>query len=427
MDEATRPLLVVGADRNGLGLRVLRPLLAGGPLRAWCRGIEVGSLPLPGPLEAGMVVTLPVARLPCVPLPALLRIALEAEGPELAEPWPLASAAGAAALLGPARPRVEDLRLDYGMLRGTGLERINGLLQPALHAVINGSTARAVQVEPPVPLAEGGCAFRFALALEPADLTGNGLEVTLHQIGSRAVLARFALGPSLPGTERMAELEARLLRLEQAAESAQQAAQDRLERQLRLQQERIDAFIDASATLLLDRLVGEEAPAAALRRLVAAASPEPAEPEPAPALGGAEATLGPRDPAFDLGWHGVEEDGEAVFRWMTLQGVLRNPVPARPVAAVVLRVGHLYGAPAPLLEAGFDGTPCLVETERLGPHHFSIRILPPAGPTPCRLLRLQSRAGGSPREDGVSGDERVLSVAVTGAAFHYAEAAATAR
>ena len=112
---------------------------------------------------------------------------------------------------------------------------------------------------------------------------------------------------------------------------------------------------------------------------------------------------------------------------MTLQGVLRNPMPTRPVAAVTLRVGHLYGAPAPLLEAGFDGTPCLVEAERQGPHHFLIRIAPPAGPMPCRLLRLQSRAGGSPLEDGVSGDERVLSVAVTGAVFHYEEAPAAPR
>ncbi|WP_052214689.1 hypothetical protein [Belnapia sp. F-4-1] len=199
MDDASPPLLVVGAGRDGLRLRALRPLRPEAPLRAWCRGIEVGRLALAGPVEAGAVLTLPIARLPCVPLPAMLRIAAAVEGPELAEPWPVASATEAAALLGPARPGIEDLRLEYGMLRGTGIERANGLLQPALHAVINGSTARAVQAEPPVPLAEGGCAFRFALALEAADLTGSGIEVTLHAMGTREVLARFALGPSLPG------------------------------------------------------------------------------------------------------------------------------------------------------------------------------------------------------------------------------------
>ncbi len=427
MDDATPPLLVVGAGRDGLRLRALKPLRPDAPLRAWCRGIEAGRLALAGPVEAEAVLTLPIARLPCVPLPAMLRIAAAAEGPELAEPWPIASPAEATALLGPPRPRIEDLRLEYGMLRGTGIERVNGLLQPALHAVINGSAARTVQAEPPVPLAEGGCAFRFALALEPADLNGSGIDVTLHTTGSRAMLARFALGPSLPGAERMAEIEARLLRLEQALDGVQQAGQVVLDRQLSMQQDRIDAFIDAAATLLLDRLAGEEPPAAALRRLIAAASPEPVEDAPAAAIEGAEAVLAPRDPAFDLGWHGAEEDAEGSFRWMTLQGLLRNPAPLRAVASVALEVGHLYGAPAPVLEASFDGTPCLVEAERRGPHHFSLRITPPGGAMPCRLLRLQSRAGGSPLEDGVSGDERVLSVAVTRAAFHYAEAPAAPR
>ncbi|SDC51208.1 hypothetical protein [Belnapia rosea] len=427
MSDATPPLLVVGAGREGLRLRALRPVAPDGPIRIFCRGIEVGRAVPTGPVEAEAVLDIPVTRLPCVPLPALLRIAAAPEGPELADSWPVATAAEALALLGPTRPRIEDLRLEHGMLRGTGIDRVNGLLQPALHAIINGSTARAVQADPPVPLAEGGCAFRFALALEAADLNGSGLAVTLQAMGSRAILARFALGPSLPGTERLAELEERLLRLEQAGDAARLAGQAVLDRQLRLQQERIDAFIDAAATLLLDRLAGDEAPATALRRLIAAASPETEEvAETAPAEG-AEAVLNPRDPGFDLGWHGPEEDEAGPFRWMTLQGLLRNPAPLRPVAAALVEIGHLYGAPAPVLEASFDGAPCLVEVERRGPHHFSLRITPPGGPMPCRLLRLHSRAGGSPLEDGVSGDERVLSVAVTGAAFAYAEEPAAPR
>ena len=45
---------------------------------------------------------------------------------------------------------------------------------------------------------------------------------------------------------------------------------------------------------------------------------------------------------------------------------------------------------------------------------------PPGGAVPCRLLRLQALAGGSPAEDGVSGDARVLSIAVTRVVFDYA-------
>jgi hypothetical protein len=117
-----------------------------------------------------------------------------------------------------------------------------------------------VQVEAPVPLAEGGCAFRFALAMEATDLTHNGLRIALHMPGLEAPLARFAWAPALPGQDGMAALEARLQRLEQAGETALATLQASFDRRFEQQQDRIDAFIDAAASLLLDRLTSPEAP-----------------------------------------------------------------------------------------------------------------------------------------------------------------------
>ena len=97
------PFLVVGAGPEGLRLRVLRGLDPGAPLRLYCRGIEVGVLPLPGPVPAEALLDIPLARLPRVPLPAMLRLAAAPDGPDLAEPWPIASPAAAQALLGPPR------------------------------------------------------------------------------------------------------------------------------------------------------------------------------------------------------------------------------------------------------------------------------------------------------------------------------------
>ena len=411
--------MVVGAGPAGLRLRALRDCTPGEVLRAWCRGIEVGRLELSMGIAAGAVLELPIARLPCVPLPALIRFTAAPEGPELAAPWTIAGPEVALALLGPPAPVLEDLRLDHGMLRGTGLERRNGLLRPVLHAIINGTLARALQVEAPVPLAEGGCAFRFALALEATDLTGAGLSIALHAPGQEAPLARFAWAPALPGQEVMAALETRLLRLEQAGETALASLQASLERRFAQQQERIDAFIDAAASLLLDRLAPTADATAALRVLTAAVT-SPLLVSTETELLGDQAVLTPQDTSFDLGWHGAEEDAGGSFRWMTLQGLLRNPAPLRPVADVVVEVGHLYGAPAPLIEAGFDAAPCMVLVEPLGTHHYRLRITPPGGAAPCRLLRLQALAGGSPAEDGVSGDDRVLSIAVTRVVFDYA-------
>ncbi|MFC7688941.1 hypothetical protein ACFQY5_04140 [Paeniroseomonas aquatica] len=412
---------MVGAGAGGLRLRALRDCTPGAALQAWCRGIEVGRLPLAGVLAAGDILELPVTRLPCVPLPASLQIAAAAAGPELAAPWPIASPEAALALLGPGAPVLEDLRLESGMLRGTGIERRNGLVRPVLHAILNGSAVRAVQVERPVPLAEGGCAFRFAMALEPADLNGGGLDIALHAPGTEAPLARFAWAPALPGAEPLAALEARVLRLEQAGQTTLAGLQAMLDRRLEQQQDRIDAFIEAAASLLLDRLLlegPEETAGAALRALIAGAvSPPPAPP---PVAGG-EAMLAPSDAGFDLGWHAAEEDAEGGFRWMSLQGLVRNPAPMRPVDWVEVAVGHLYGAPAPALEASFDAKPCLVEVSPEGPHHYRLRITPPGGAAPCQVLRLQALAGGSPAEDGVSGDDRLLSIAVTGIVFAYAD------
>jgi hypothetical protein len=410
--------MVVGAGPAGLQLRALQACAPGKVLRAWCRGIEVGRLALGDGIAADAVLEVPITRLPCVPLPASIRFAAAPDGPELAAPWTVTGPDVALTLLGPPASVLEDLRLDHGMLRGTGIERRNGLLRPVLHAIVNGTLARAVQVEAPVPLAEGGCAFRFALALEATDLTGSGLHIALHAPGLEAPLARFAWVPALPGQDGMAALEARLLRLEQAGETALAMLQANLNQRFAQQQERIDAFIDAAASLLLDRLIVPDDPASALRALIAAAtSPEPVSTQ-AEVLGD-QAVLAPQDTGFDLGWHGAEEDAGGNFRWMTLQGMLRNPAPLRPVAGVLVEIGHLYGAPAPCIEAGFDATPCLVAVEPLGAHHYRLRISPAGGPFPCRLLRLQALAGGSPAEDGVSGDDRVLSIAVTRVVFDY--------
>jgi hypothetical protein len=111
---------------------------------------------------------------------------------------------------------------------------------------------------------------------------------------------------------------------------------------------------------------------------------------------------------------------------MTLQGLLRNRAPLCPVAMALLEVGHLDGAPAPVLEAGIDGTPCLVEAKR-GGRIISRRQRPARGADALPGLRLHSQAGGSPFEDGVSGDERALSCAATGAGLHYAEVPAAPR
>ena len=249
-------------------------------------------------MEPGSTVEVPVSRLPRVALPAELRLSTGVAGPDLAAPWVLESPDAAFGLLGPPAPVVESLRLDHGVLRGVATERANGLLEPVLYARVNDAAARAVSVEErPAPLAEGGCVFRFALLLQPADLVEAGLAVSIHMVGLEAPIARFALAPATVGADaaaRVAELEGRLRRLEDAMAAGLEAMEHALRRRMDAQQERVDAFIEASASLLLDRVAAEDAPAA-LRALAGTAAPRRERVGAAPARqsGGTAAGFGP--------------------------------------------------------------------------------------------------------------------------------------
>lgn len=420
-------LLPLGTTRGGLRLRCLRRLDGPTELLVHCRGIEVGRLALHAPAEEGAVIEVPVTRLPRVALPAELRVSTGVAGPDLAPPWALESPAAALALLGPPAPVVEELRLEAGVLRGVVVERANGLLDPVLYARINDAGARAVAVEAPAALPEGGCAFRFGLALQPGDLGESGLSVTLHLVGLEAPLARTAWTRAGAGeTEaRLAELEGRLRRLEGSAAAGLVAAQEEMRRRLDLQQERIDAFIEAAASLLLDRIAREEAPEA-LRGLVAAAAPD-----------GAAAALAEAPPLrldrrvelpteaghFGFGWHAPERDAGGPFRWMTDRALVVNPEPGQPVAGVTLEIGHVYGTPRPALRAAFDDLACEVAVAPAGPRRFILRITPPEGrpAAPCQGLRLEAISSGIPARDGVSADTRLLSVAVARVVFEYGE------
>lgn len=413
--------LPLAAGRRGLALRCLRRFGAEA-LLLHCAGVEVGRLALAAPVEAGRTVEVPVARLPYVALPAELRLSADVAGDDLAAPWTVETAEAALGLLGPPMPAVESLRLDHGVLRGVVTERTNGVLEPVLYARVNDVAARAVTVEAPAPLAEGGCVFRFAVPLRSSDLVEAGLAVSVHMVGLDAPIARFVLAPASTDTDaaaRVAELEGRLRRLEDTVASGLEAMEHAQRRRMEAQAERVDAFIEASASLLLDRVAveGGDAPAA-LRALVGPVAPEA---EAAPLRLGDRVELPPDSGHLGFGWHPPERDAAGGFRWMADRALVVSPEPHRTLAGVTLEIGHLYGAAEPALRASFDALPCAVAVERVGERRFAARIAPPDGPAPCRTLLLEALASGSPARDGASADPRLLSMAVYRLIFDYAE------
>ncbi len=418
------PFLPVAAGRAGVRMRVLPGgARIVGTMLAHCRGIEVARHAIP---PATAEFDLPVRRIPRIDLPAELRFSRAEDGAEIAPPWALPNAAAALALVGPGELVVEELRLEQGVLRGHAVDRVNGLLEPVMYARINGAGARGVAVEPPGALPEGGCAFRFALPLEPGDLNETGLAVALHLVGVEAPVARYAYarvgleGPS----PRLAELEERMLRLERASASQLRALQEEQRRQVALLRERTDAFIEAAASLLMDRIAAERGTAlagdpaiAALHRLVREAAAAPPATE--PLLLGRRAEIPPAAGNLAIGWHPPEQDEGGPFRWMSEAALVVNPEPFRPVAAVTLTVRHHYGTPEPVLRGNFDGIPAevIVAWTEAG---FVVTLTPSDGaPATCQGLRLEAPGASSPEKDGVSPDPRVLSFAVGPIVFDY--------
>jgi hypothetical protein len=217
-----------------------------------------------------------------------------------------------------------------------------------------------------------------------------------------------------------ADLEGRLRRLEQSAAAGLAAAQEEMRRRLDIQQERIDAFIAGAASLLLDRLAsvpGREQDA--LRSLLESAGPLRAG-DPLLDLTAKQLEVQPEAGLFGTGWHGAEVYPSGAFRWMGPRGLLLNPAPERPVAGVTLDICHLYQTSAPSLTAQFDETAAEVAVAS-APGGFAVRLTHPDGPRRLRLLRLDSMTGGCPAEDGVSGDRRRLSFAVSRVVFDYAD------
>ncbi len=428
MTDAPPPaLLPVAAAREGIRLRVLRPVTAPA-LVAYCRGIEVGRVALPVAPQPGAEVLLPIARIPRVELPAELRFAAAPEGPDLAPPWPIPHAGAALALLGqPAPPAIEGLRLETGLLRGVAIERANGLIEPVMYARLNAAGARGVACDPPWPLPEGGCAWRFTLALEAADLMESGLDIALHLVGIEAPVARFAWARTLPEdpAPRLAVLEARIARLEAEAEAQARRLAEEARRHAADLAARSDAFLETAAALLLDQVAGtasapgvEDPRLAGLRRLIADAAAAPSGTE--ALLLGSRAEIPPAAGNLAVGWHEPEQDEGGPFRWMTDAALVVNPEPHRAVSGVTLTVRHLYGADAPRVTGSFDGHPARVTAALDAEGRHTLRLEPAGGgAVACQGLRLASDHAGVPLRDGRNPDQRMLSLAVSKLVFDY--------
>ena len=223
---------------------------------AYINGIKVGENYISGVFHAGEVIEYPIQYLPYIDLPGEIRFARLQDGSEVVSPLTLKTREDAIALVGLGDVKIESLAIEYGVVRGVAVNRVNGLLQPEMFARINGVVPRGVIVDHHRLLDDGGASFQFSVRLEAQDLAENGLSVDIYVVGKDGPLSSITYRRADPddALRRIIQLESRLDQNQQATGYQIQALDNEITARIGLLEDRIDAFIEYSASLLFDRI-----------------------------------------------------------------------------------------------------------------------------------------------------------------------------
>lgn len=396
-----------------------------GTIDVLVRGILISSTKAGRRFDAGQFIDLPVNSFPGVQLPASLRICVDDE--EITAPVVVKSAEDVMALVGQGEIEAENLTLEAGLLRGTLLLRGNAVSAPHAYVRINGVVIRSVVVEPPIAKDTGGAYCRFAVPIRPADFVSRGLAVDLHVSGIDYPLANFTYERTDPlaDTTRLLKLEEEMRQVQKNATVQLELLSSNFQRQLVLQQERVDAFIEYAVSILLDNVTNafdkKSDPASFLLALTEARTSTVGAPkqEVRPqAIRHAEVKA--ESSHFAFGWYDLEHNEHGPFRWMGQTALVNNPYPNVPLNKVEFLITQVYGAVEPLLRATADDVEFNVTATRLGPH-FLVSCTAPHGARDvlAQSLRLESFHTGCPALDEGTNDSRTLAVAAQNANFYY--------
>jgi hypothetical protein len=290
-------------------------------------------------------------------------------------------------------------------------------------------------------LDDGGASFQFSVRLEPQDLAENGMSIDIYAVGKEGPLSSIVYRRADPddALRRIIQLESRLDQNQQATGYQIQALDNEITARIGLLQDRIDAFIEYSASLLFDRIAAT--PVQEVPRTPALNADKKKKMQMflelvksgAKVLGElshdrsstTDLRIVPlRSSAFSHGWYDVELDDGEEYRWMSSEAIVFNPAPEKKLLEVQIGVFGVYGAELPMLKCFFDGVPANVLRQPPatdGPLTIRAQVPKDKLPTSFDMLRIESLVSASPATLEGSTDQRLLSIAVSQIAFVYAE------
>ncbi|MGV6875733.1 hypothetical protein ACUSIJ_23975 [Pseudochelatococcus sp. B33] len=427
----------IGIGRQAIRLACLVSSHFDDVIVAYVQGIRAGESHIQGMLKAGDIIEFPITYLPWVELPAEIRFVRRDDDVEICAPFELRTVDEAIMLVGPGELEVDNVTIAQGIVRGVVFNKINGLLKPQLFARINGVIPRAVDMEEPRLMDEGGASFRFAIQLLPIDINDSGLSIELFAVGAHTPLASVVL--SRPADDeldrRLIALDARVQQIQDASSFHIKSLRSELKEQITDIQRRVDAFIEYASSFIFDRIAGEHRETSApvdatlqaqidnLKSFIHSSPTASSGAKKSEAAVPTTATyVDLNSDLFTLGWYAVEVVDGNGFRWMSRTGIIFNPDPARVISEVLIVIDKVYGATFPLLNCYFDALPAALDiTEDPATSRFMARLRWREGTPaiPVQTIRIESQVSASPAQAEGSNDQRILSIAIREVSFFY--------
>lgn len=394
-------------------------------MSALVNGISLGSIALTRHLSLGDSFDIPIKYFPKVDLPTCIRVTVADD--EICQPVPVESAEDVMRVLGCGDISVRGLTIEAGLLKGTIINRSNGVHHAPAYVKINGLVSRVVNLELPQLLDDGGSASRFAVALKASDMLVSGLSIELYLLGLEYPLAAISFSRDDPASTatHFTEVNEKIRQLQRNMALQFDIMQANIDRQVKILQERVDAFIEYTSSSILDNLADHSRNQAsalfkeAMERIKLASSHEATTYEFSTSLKSEQVAID--SPIFIFGWYDLESSADGPFRWMGPAGLIRIPRRSWMLDHVEIAVLQVYGSHEPFLEASLDGETLIPSVER-DELNFLVKLSVPAGRSLCGdSLYIESLTTGSPAMDHGSSDDRILSIAVAGITFYYTE------
>lgn len=333
-----------------------------GPIRAFVRGVMIGSAPVDRALTAGEQISVVCDRFPHVDFPAEIRFASGDDPADVCPALSVSSADQVERLVGPGVLEDVSLEIVNGVLKGTAINRLNGVSRPVLLGRIDGRIFRNVAVSAIRPRAEGGAAITFSMALQPGDVMMGDVLIEIMRAPDMVAICGLQISASEPAAP--AGTGAAMARLSEEVgrrvSVALTASSSELDRRLAASDALLDRVVTYLVALILDRAnprPGEDEGADIVREIM-----QQARVEGVPDVRDTALVL-PDSPFMGSGWGEVTLDPARRFHVRAAErfATVFNPAPERALASVAFTVAERHIDSPPPLTILLDGAPRAIQ------------------------------------------------------------------